>query len=238
MKILGLLWVFLSGLYSFSMKIPCQNRIQSNRCSFLMASTRSGDSINDNNSFDRFRTYLSQLKSPEFRRSSIEYVLQGLNELKESIIESFRDDSKISGRYFTAEVLFGIVAAFGCPHLLQVLLNSFAGILQLLGTLLLVTSMWAIRRSFSVFELPREAVDFVRAGPYQYVRHPMYTGILMCFFGSAFRSKDVYRLLGCAAMTVLLDKKASEEEILLVERFGKGYLQYSKTTKKFIYEVF
>ena len=187
------------------------NIIKINRHSFLIPSQSqksTASNSDENDSFERFRLYLLQFKSREFRRSTLDYLITGFGELKQSFVDCFHMDSySRGGRYFAAEVLFSIIAVFGCPIVLQILLHSLAVTLQLVGAVVSIVSIWTIRKSFSLFEAPRNILsDFKRTGPYQYIRHPIYAGVLMYLLGSVVKSRDMYRLLGWFGMAIILVK--------------------------------
>ena len=183
-------------------------KIINRRHSFFISSKYENNNSDDDDSFERFRSYISQLKSSrEFRKSSLDYLITGLGELKQSVVDSFHFDSSSSrgGRYLAFEVLFSILTMFGFPIVLQILLHSFAITLQIVGAVLSVVSIWILRKNFSLFEAPRNNMNsLVREGPYKYIRHPFYAGILMYLLGAVVKSRDMYRLLGWFGLAVIL----------------------------------
>jgi len=61
--------------------------------------------------------------------------------------------------------------------------------------------------------------DLKTGGVYQYVRHPMYTGLLAACAGFSVWTGSAVRLLLTAALGLLLKKKSSIEEEFLKEKF-------------------
>jgi protein-S-isoprenylcysteine O-methyltransferase Ste14 len=71
-------------------------------------------------------------------------------------------------------------------------------------------------------------------GVYQYVRHPMYTGILMFCFGLGIVTDSASRLVLSTILYYALDKKSTYEEEQLIVKYGTNYKQYQKSvTGKF-----
>jgi protein-S-isoprenylcysteine O-methyltransferase Ste14 len=74
-------------------------------------------------------------------------------------------------------------------------------------------------------ELKRDH-ELVRGGPYRFVRHPIYTGILIGFVGSAI-ARDEWRAVAALPLAVLaLWRKLSVEERWMLERFGDAYRRF------------
>jgi protein-S-isoprenylcysteine O-methyltransferase Ste14 len=69
-------------------------------------------------------------------------------------------------------------------------------------------------------------------GPYAYVRHPIYSALLLAAAGRAV-SCGPRRAWAAAALTVLIDSKARWEERLLTRRFPE-YAAYARTTPRLV----
>jgi protein-S-isoprenylcysteine O-methyltransferase Ste14 len=74
----------------------------------------------------------------------------------------------------------------------------------------------------------------IRSGPYRLVRHPIYTGILFGFIGTALEVGEIRAWLAFVLALVGLLIKIRAEERLLVKEFGSTYLQYKKEVKMLI----
>lgn len=68
--------------------------------------------------------------------------------------------------------------------------------------------------------------ELIRSGPYRWVRHPIYTGILLALMGSAIALGEVRGLLALALFAVAFLRRVALEERLLIEEFGTAYRQY------------
>ena len=66
----------------------------------------------------------------------------------------------------------------------------------------------------------------IRTGPYALTRHPIYTGLLAAFTGTALARDSVAALLGLGLLVASFVVKLRQEERLLREHFGPAYQQY------------
>ncbi|EQD61549.1 Isoprenylcysteine carboxyl methyltransferase, partial [mine drainage metagenome] len=68
------------------------------------------------------------------------------------------------------------------------------------------------------------------SGPYRHVRHPIYTGILLAFVGSALALAEWRGVLAVLLAAVALIIKLRREERWMLERFGSDYAEYRKAS--------
>jgi protein-S-isoprenylcysteine O-methyltransferase Ste14 len=76
--------------------------------------------------------------------------------------------------------------------------------------------------------------ELVTAGPYAYVRHPLYTGLIVALAGTALVSGEYGALLGWVLLTSVFRMKARREERLLEGEFGSGYAAYCRRTGRLL----
>ncbi|MEO7325712.1 MAG: isoprenylcysteine carboxylmethyltransferase family protein [Dokdonella sp.] len=92
-------------------------------------------------------------------------------------------------------------------------------------------SIWArmhLGRNWSGTVTLKESHELIRSGPYALVRHPIYTGLLLGFVGSAV-SRDEWRgVLAVAIVFLALWRKLRLEERWMIETFGDVYQRYRK----------
>jgi protein-S-isoprenylcysteine O-methyltransferase Ste14 len=72
--------------------------------------------------------------------------------------------------------------------------------------------------------------ELIRSGPYAYVRHPIYSGILLSVTGTALLIGEWRGLLAIAMVTVAFTMKAKREEAYMTAEFRDGYTQYQQRT--------
>lgn len=81
--------------------------------------------------------------------------------------------------------------------------------------------------------VPTEKGRLATGGLYQYVRHPIYTGVLVLVAGLATRSGSFVNLAIAVATVLFFNSKAKWEEAQLASRYD-NYLDYAAATPRFI----
>jgi len=74
----------------------------------------------------------------------------------------------------------------------------------------------------------KEGHRVVDTGPYALVRHPIYTGLLLAFVGSALARGEWRGVLAVLIVLAALWRKLRLEEKWMREQFGENYQQYSR----------
>ncbi len=77
-------------------------------------------------------------------------------------------------------------------------------------------------------------VNLVTGGIYRYIRHPMYSSLMLLAWGAFLKHFSLLGLAVVAATTVFLVVAGYIEEQENLEFFGPVYLEYRKTTKMFL----
>jgi len=103
------------------------------------------------------------------------------------------------------------------------------------GVALIVWSAALLRssRAFSATPRPLEGSSLVEGGPYRFVRHPIYLGLIVGGIGVAASRASLASLAATVALAIVLDLKRRREEAWLAERFS-GYAAYRARTKALI----
>jgi len=93
----------------------------------------------------------------------------------------------------------------------------------------LAFTVWArvfLGRNWSGTVTLKEGHELIRSGPYRFVRHPIYTGLLVAFAGSAIARGEWRGLVALAIAFGALWRKLKLEERWLGEIFGEAYERY------------
>lgn len=81
-------------------------------------------------------------------------------------------------------------------------------------------------------ELPDQA-GLITSGPYRFMRHPMYSGLMLMTVGIALFNLHLLNLVGVAAVVLAVVGKVSIEERDLAARFPQ-YARYAAQTPRFL----
>lgn len=93
----------------------------------------------------------------------------------------------------------------------------------------LTIAIWAravLGRNWSGIVTLKQDHELIRNGPYRWVRHPIYTGLLLGFFGTAIVLAQWRGVVAFLIVLAALWRKLRHEERWLVEVFGADYAQY------------
>lgn len=118
------------------------------------------------------------------------------------------------------------------PETLPVILSGF--VLLLCGLGFSVRARLELGGNWTARPAIREKQTLVRTGPYAYVRHPIYTGLLTAFLGSAILTGALVAFICLVVIALVLFIKIRMEENFLIEEFGEEYEQYRSETKALI----
>lgn len=134
--------------------------------------------------------------------------------------------------YSLVTVQFGMIAALLATG--PWLLNWQGFIWQIFGGLL---GIWALQTMhlgrFNIIPDPKPDSLLVQAGPYQFIRHPMYASILLFFTPIALEVNTPLSWIFWGVLVINLWVKLHYEEHLLSAKFS-DYADYQTRTKKLI----
>jgi protein-S-isoprenylcysteine O-methyltransferase Ste14 len=98
----------------------------------------------------------------------------------------------------------------------------------------LAFAIWArvtLGRNWSGVVTLKEEHELVQRGPYRFVRHPIYTGILAMFFATALSQGRWSGFLGTLLMFASFWIKLRDEEKLMLQQFRDQYRAYQQRVK-------
>ena len=122
---------------------------------------------------------------------------------------------------------------FALPHSV-----SFASlIVALFGAGILLLAMLQLNKTLSPFPTPLVTGQLITTGLYKFVRHPIYTGIILMAFGFGMYTGSIWRLTIALLLYGLFIFKSKYEEQLLIEKY-KDYAAYKKITGRFFPKIF
>jgi protein-S-isoprenylcysteine O-methyltransferase Ste14 len=112
--------------------------------------------------------------------------------------------------------------------------------LQVAGLILLAAgiclAVWAriyLGRNWGMPMTKKDEPELVTSGPYRFVRHPIYSGILLAVFGTALAT-NLFWLIAVAVLGAYFIYSATVEERLMTSAFPTAYPNYQARTKMLI----
>lgn len=110
------------------------------------------------------------------------------------------------------------------------LLGLFLG---LVGGLLGLTGLRSLGQNLTAVPHPLDDGQLVTGGAYRFVRHPIYSGIILAAFGFGLTINGFLTLLYGVVLFLFFDIKSRREEKWLVEKYA-DYSAYQKRARKLI----
>lgn len=104
------------------------------------------------------------------------------------------------------------------------------------GASVLVTWVLFYNRigNWSVLPQPKKNSQLIEKGPYRWMRHPMYSALLLGALGFVFHNQTMQSVISFILLVVILLIKARYEERLLIRQFPQ-YQQYKvRVTNRFV----
>lgn len=98
-------------------------------------------------------------------------------------------------------------------------------------------SIWArltLGANWSGVVTLKKGHELIRRGLYRWIRHPIYTGILLAMIGTALIKGYLRGWLGFAVVLVTFYFKARREENFLRQEFGQGFEEHMRNTGMFL----
>jgi protein-S-isoprenylcysteine O-methyltransferase Ste14 len=83
-----------------------------------------------------------------------------------------------------------------------------------------------------------KTTSLVTSGIYKYIRHPLYSSLLLLTWGIFFKQFSVAGIVLAITATVFLIFTAKADEAECIQFFGAAYNNYMKTTKMFLPYIF
>jgi len=152
---------------------------------------------------------------------------------------------KLQGRVFIAirlAVCFALVYLpalsagwLGVSYIPRTMPSEFIGnIVCISGFFFAIWSRRALGTNWSGEITLKENHQLIQTGPYRLVRHPIYTGLILAWLGTAITLGEVRGLVALVIAFLGLWSKLKEEETLLLRQFPEEYPEYQEQVKALI----
>lgn len=129
-------------------------------------------------------------------------------------------------QYFIAQAFLVLcILGGGVPLFGDFLKVLFGPVLLLVGVATLIAGVYEMGESLSPFATPSSNMTLKTQGVFQYVRHPLYAGLLCIAMGGSIVTDSASRVILTLALFFVLTKKAEFEEIEIEKKFP-SYKEY------------
>lgn len=136
----------------------------------------------------------------------------------------------IAFRFFGLGHTLGLVQAYQTR---SVILGAIGTLCVLLGIGLAIYARVYLGRNWGMPMSRKEDPELVTDGPYAFVRHPIYTGIILAMLGSAIGQGIIWAVLLVLFAPYFVYSARREEELMLAQ-FPAQYPDYMRRTKMII----
>jgi protein-S-isoprenylcysteine O-methyltransferase Ste14 len=107
-------------------------------------------------------------------------------------------------------------------------------IVTVLGLLFSVWARLILGSNWSGMVTIKANHQLIRRGPYRWIRHPIYTGMLAALLATAVIQGLLSGMIGFGLVLLALYRKARREESFLSQEFGEGFLEHRQHTGMFL----
>ncbi|HEY6456772.1 MAG TPA: isoprenylcysteine carboxylmethyltransferase family protein [Steroidobacteraceae bacterium] len=112
----------------------------------------------------------------------------------------------------------------------RTLMGVAGAVLAALGVGLAIVARIQLGRNWGMPTSRKENPELVTSGPYAFIRHPIYSGMLIAMLGSTL-GESVLWVLPLVLFGIYFAFSARREEKLMMEEFPEAYPAYMRRTK-------
>jgi protein-S-isoprenylcysteine O-methyltransferase Ste14 len=109
-----------------------------------------------------------------------------------------------------------------------------ADLLALAGLIVALWGRITLGKNWNLYPSFQENHELMQSGPYAYVRHPMYSGLILMFLGTVIWYGTGLGLIFFVACLLGTWFKLRSEEKILTRHFGAAYASYRERVKALI----
>lgn len=167
------------------------------------------------------------------------WVISARNRVRASTGSNVKRESLAGRLFYQVLLVAGFVLLFTrrVPELSEHIWNDQAWIsgvglaLQVAGLGFAVWGREVLGANWSARIATSTSQELIIRGPYRFVRHPIYSGLLLAVFGTAIVSGRGTAVLGAVLVLISVLIKIRREETALREHFGSSYQDYASRVR-------
>lgn len=133
---------------------------------------------------------------------------------------------------YSPDPRFGALNNRFLPH--SYAIDVAAVTLTALGAAFAILARAHLGKNWSGVVTIREEHQLIRTGPYKYIRHPIYTGLLVALIGTALVIGEWRAVVGLGVILLGFINKARKEESFLRTQFGAEFEDHKRHTGFFV----
>lgn len=111
---------------------------------------------------------------------------------------------------------------------------TMGAVICVFGLFVTIWARWTLAGNWSSDVTFKQEHELVKTGPYRFVRHPIYTGLLVMCLGTAVEADKLRCWLAVLPMAVAFWIKLKQEERLMLQHFPDEYPIYQRRVKALI----
>ncbi len=119
-------------------------------------------------------------------------------------------------------------------YMMQSPMNVVGALIFIVGLVITVKAQMTLKLNYSGTLRIREGHQLITHGIYKYVRHPVYSGVILRAFAIPIYASSLPGFLFALTGIPLFNYRIGVEEKMLIEEFGDEYLEYTKATWKLL----
>jgi protein-S-isoprenylcysteine O-methyltransferase Ste14 len=113
-------------------------------------------------------------------------------------------------------------------------IGKFGVTVTVVGIAFAIWARWHLGENWSATVTLKAGHELISSGPYRYIRHPIYSGMLVAFVGTALALGEYRALISVGIVLVAFYTKAKKEERFLTQEFGEKFREHSRRTGMFL----
>jgi protein-S-isoprenylcysteine O-methyltransferase Ste14 len=129
-------------------------------------------------------------------------------------------------------LFFCFIFDFDWSMKLGLTIQKIGFVIAVFGGMIITLALLQLNKNISPFPTPKKSSSLLQNGLYKYMRHPIYTGIILLFSGYSVYQNSVYKLLISLLLVILFYLKSNYEEQRLEQKFP-DYRGYRSKTGRF-----
>lgn len=110
---------------------------------------------------------------------------------------------------------------------------GFGVVLGLIGSFIALAGVLSLGQNLTAVPYPKEDAALVESGAFRFVRHPIYSGIILGSLSWGLLTNSLLALLLTLVLFIFFDVKSRREEQWLSEKYA-GYAAYQARVRKLI----